>query len=94
MRPFSDEHDHTWLKQFKPAIEMYFAAIVCNPLGGSAILNGTATDEIAVRDLVQIQPALSKREVTAMNGPPRDELREDRMEQSEVLRCRFISEFP
>ena len=93
MRPLSDEHDHRRLQQVEPALEMDFGAVLRNLLGRSAILNGTATNEIAVRDLVQIQPAFRKREVTAVNGPRRNETREDRSEQSEVPRCRFISEF-
>jgi hypothetical protein len=94
MCPLSDEHDHRGLKQVEPAYEMhFFYTILRNLLRGSAIRDGTATDEITVGDLVQFQTAFSKREVNAVNGQCRDEACEDRSEKSEVLRCRIILEF-
>jgi hypothetical protein len=52
VRPLAYENDNTWLKQLNPAVEVFLGASHRDVLGGRPIFNSTATDKIAVGNLV------------------------------------------
>jgi hypothetical protein len=77
VRPFAYENNNTWLKQLNPAVEVFFGASHRDLLGGRPIFNSTATDKIAVCNLIQLQAALPKGIIRLVNWPTRNEAREN-----------------